>query len=329
MINLANRTVLEQFVFDNIVDYNNKPANFSAKNLKKEIAEQLHVDEEAVVTESEIGIYLAEKLRLFLLEAENREVLDELLEGLEGNKSSIEEGIMEIANAHVWAFKDLKQYYEMRILNNIQMTYVNEEEYRDSIFQRILAYNDYSEVSNSDAQINYIKNGLKKAVEKSLYLALANGFSKKAVNIDTGTKIANEGDSAQFLFLARAILAGYTCSNVDVRSSRYDAVIDYEGHLLRVQVKGISNATISLKDRDRGGSGIDTTARRNRGRFISSADADIYVAVDKQFGICYIIPTTVIDAWTSIGTKSVAVSQLNEYKENWEKISEVAHLLFP
>ncbi|EGG80246.1 hypothetical protein HMPREF0992_02608, partial [Lachnospiraceae bacterium 6_1_63FAA] len=54
-----------------------------------------------------------------------------------------------------------------------------------------------------------------------------------------------------------------------------------------------------------------------------------YVAVDKQFGTCYIIPTEDIDLWVASNKKSKALSQLQEYKENWEKISEVANKLFP
>lgn len=329
MINLANRTVLSQFVEDNIVEYNEHPKYFSSKHLCEEIQTQLHITEDPEYTQSDIEIYLASKLRDYISIPTNKDALDTLLDALTGTKANINAGIKSIANSEVFSFSDLRNYYESEIMKNIQITYEISPAYRNDIFDRILTFNTYATVINSSDQINYIKKDLKCSVEKALYLALANGFTKKAIDVETGTKVANEGDSAQFLFLARAILAGYTCSNVDVRSSRYDAVIDYEGHLLRVQVKGISGTTIALKDRDRGGAGIDTTARRNQGRTISSADADIYVAVDKQFGICYIIPTTVIDAWTSIGTFTVNVSALGDYKENWAKISEVAHALFP
>ena len=123
-----------------------------------------------------------------------------------------------------------------------------------------------------------------------------------------------------FLFLARAILAGYNCSNVDVRSSRYDAVIDKGGKLFRVQIKGISGNTVSIKDRDRGGRGIDSTNQHNKGKRITSKDCEIYVAVDRQTGICYIIPTTHIDKWTK---DQKNVKDLAEYKENWKAIDEL------
>lgn len=136
--------------------------------------------------------------------------------------------------------------------------------------------------------------------------------------------VANSGDSAQFLFLSRAILAGYNCSNVDVRSSRYDAIIDFQGVLLKVQVKGISDSSILFKDRDRGGQGIDHTHERNRGQIITSEDCDIYVAVDKQSGICYIIPMYIVDEMPEEQKiKPISVDRLQEYCENWNIIRSV------
>ena len=274
---------------------------------------------------------MAERMRELLADPTKKGSLDAQLNVLTGTKANIDAGLMTIANTEIVAVNDLKNYYQSLIMKRIQVTYEVDARFKSDVFGRILAYNTYATAVNQSTQnqVDYIKNDLKCSVEKALYLALANGFTNKRIDISTGTKMANEGDSAQFLFLARAVLAGYTCSNVDVRSSRYDAVIDYNGHLLRVQIKGISGNSIALKDRDRGGAGIDPTARRNQGRYISSEETDLYVAVDKQFGICYIIPTIDIDAWVAIGTKTVSISRLDQYKENWEKISETANRLFP
>lgn len=155
---------------------------------------------------------------------------------------------------------------------------------------------------------------MRKLLEKSLYIGLSNGYTRNLTDINTGTKVANEGDSAQFLFLARGILAGFNCSNVDVRSSRYDAIIDYAGHLLRIQIKGISSDSIAFKDRDRGGAGIDTKDERNKGKVISSEDCDIYVAVDKLFGICYIIPAYEIDEYVEQENYTLRTSQCDSTK---------------
>ena len=175
----------------------------------------------------------------------------------------------------------------------------------------------------SSQKKRFLNRSLKYIMEKSLYMALQNGFSTNIMNVESGVMTANAGDSAQFLFVSRAILAGYNCSNVDVRSSRYDAVIDYNGKIFKVQVKGISGSTISFKDRDRGGRGIDTHNERNQGKRITSADCDIYAAVDKQVGMCYIIPMVDIDPWPDSDIRSVNVNQLAQYRENWGTIQRL------
>lgn len=135
---------------------------------------------------------------------------------------------------------------------------------------------------------------------------------------------ANAGDSAQFLFVARAILAGFNASNVDVRSSRYDAIVDFENTLLRIQIKGISNDTISFFDRPRGGQGNDFTHECNRGKRITKIDCDIYVAVDKQVDICYLIPMSFADNLSDDECNKVKLEQVQNFKENWDIIKEVA-----
>ena len=139
---------------------------------------------------------------------------------------------------------------------------------------------------------------------------------------------ANAGDAAQFLFISRAIMLGYNCSNVDVRSSRYDSVIDYNGIILKIQVKGISaDALISFKDRDRGGVGNDSSNRNNVGRLISSVDCDIYVAVDKECGACYIFPIKeFVENKLTIGQrkKGISTDEAEAFFEKWDIIRIVA-----
>ncbi len=173
-------------------------------------------------------------------------------------------------------------------------------------------------------EFKFIKTDLKKIIRKSLSIAMTNGFPVNINEIESGVMTANAGDSAEFIFVARAILAGFNCSGVDVRSSRYDAIIDYNNKLLRVQVKGISSGNnISFKDRDRGGQGIDHTHERNIGKRITSKDCDIYVAVDKQVGICYIIPMTWADKLDHKKCQNIKLSEIVKYKENWNIIKEM------
>ena len=173
-------------------------------------------------------------------------------------------------------------------------------------------------------EFKFIKTEFRKVLEKSLYIALNNGFSLNLNHIENGIMTANAGDSAEFIFVARAILAGFNASSVDVRSSRYDAIIDNSGKLLRVQIKGISTGnSISFKDRDRGGQGIDHKHKSNIGKRITSKDCDIYVAVDKQVGICYIIPMTWADKLDEQSIKTINLSRIEKFKENWNIITTI------
>ncbi len=162
-----------------------------------------------------------------------------------------------------------------------------------------------------------IQTDFKKVFCNSLHFNFQRGFPINLENLNSGVMVANAGDSHQFLFLARAILAGYECSNVDVRSSRYDAIIDYKNRLFKIQVKGITSSTssISFRDRDRGGQGIDHNHERNKGKKITSKDCDIYAAVDKNSGVCYLIPMKWVD---KNGEEKLKMKEVSQFKEKWD-----------
>lgn len=247
--------------------------------------------------------------KYFITRLENDVFKNNLITEFE-NVNFIKNRIVDIANNHLIRKSDLEKFYDIEVLksikNNIQRTRYT---------QHTLEFFE-NNVPNP-SKFNYLKTGIKKFLDKQFDFIFTSGFLHNNTNINKGIMTANAGDSAQFLFLSRAILAGYNCSNVDVRSSRYDAVIDFDNYILRIQVKGISSGnSISFKDRDRGGQGIDYRHERNRGRRITSTDCDIYVAVDRQVGTCYLIPMTEVER---LGN-SATLSSLEEYKENWSVI---------
>ncbi len=226
--------------------------------------------------------------------------------------------IIEIADQYFIAKSDLQSFYDEALQSSL-IDEIDKEEFINNSLSFI-----QKNISNQH-QFGYTKTSLRKILEKQYDFIFSNGFPTNLLNINTGIMTANAGDSAQFLFLARAILAGYNCSNVDVRSSRYDAVVDFNNVLLRLQIKGVSSSNaISFKDRDRGGQGIDHTHITNKGKRITSADCDIYVAVDKEIGICYLIPMSYVDNLEEHEITSINLNTLKQYKENWNIIAEVA-----
>lgn len=295
---------IEEFVKENIVEINKSISNFK-ESKKREY------------NDVEIKKYLRTKIfEELYINPNNTEKIIEEFSTIGFKKSKIDY----LANKYIYYKNDLLKLietYTFSLFNNEVLK--NEEKILSTVINDI-----FSLVDMNTVQKNYIKNDFEKIMRKSLFISTKNGFPTNIINIESGVMTANAGDSAQFLFLSRAILAGYNASNVDVRSSRYDTIIDFKGKLLKIQVKGISSDIVSFKDRDRGGQGIDYRHERNRGKRITSKDCDIYVAVDKQIGICYLIPMYIIDTWPDEKIISVKTSELIEYRENWQVIDKMA-----
>ncbi|MDL0103533.1 group I intron-associated PD-(D/E)XK endonuclease [Campylobacter felis] len=288
---------LEQFVKENIKAFNEKPSNFKKQQFN----------------DTQIKDYLRE---CFIAKCSDVKFKEKILKDfakLDYQKSKI----IELANNECLYKNDVIHFLEAQIFLDI-FKKLNLQELKNKSLEYIKQISD-------EKQFKFIQSKLSKILEKALFLASIDGFSTNLLHINAGIMTANAGDSAEFLFVARAILAGFNASSVDVRSSRYDAIVDYNGTLLRIQIKGISQGEIiSFKDRDRGGQGIDHRHETNQGKRITSKDCDIYVAVDKQIGICYLIPMSFADKIDDEKCAKVKLEQVGQYKENWEVIKEVA-----
>ena len=298
-IDYTHKDDLGLYVSDNIEAINTKISDFKKNNATQAVYDDIDIKE-----------YLKNKLAEELPTVKNAMLVRFAGYGFQKNK------ISDVANEFVFYKKDIENIFVSLVFEELQNDYG--DAMCNSVTSGIL---DNSTLS--DEKKRFLKKDSSEVVRKSTYMITKDGFQVNLNNINSGVMTANAGDSAQFLFVSRAILAGYNCSNVDVRSSRYDAVIDYKGMIFKVQVKGISGSTVSFKDRDRGGRGIDTHNDRNIGKRITSADCDIYVAVDKQVGLCYIIPMVDVDQWDDDAIKSVNVKQLEQYLENWNEIERL------
>lgn len=268
------------------------------------------------LNEQEVKTFLSNKFSEYIENINNHQILYTRLENVNFTKARI----IEIANDLGFYKPDLEKFYRQFLLKKgYESNIGNISNLTSSVLINI-------KENMNEREFNFIKADYKKILDKTMYMTLKGGFSENLTNINMGVMVANAGDAAEFLFVARAILNGYNCSSVDVRSSRYDAIIDFNGTLLRIQIKGISDNQVSFKDRDRGGQGIDHTHERNRGQRITSQDCDIYVAVDKQIGIIYLIPMYEVDLFeeTELTKKT---DNLTQYKENWEIIHNVVERL--
>jgi len=187
---------------------------------------------------------------------------------------------------------------------------------------KVVVLNYLQDNSFKDSKgFNFIKNHLTKDAEQFLFYILRDGFDQDFVGLEVGTNSSNEGDGAEHLFVAKAMIAGFNCSVVDIGSSKYDAVIeDKNGDLLKVQVKSYGkNGVFRRRGRDRGGQGIDSSNPSNRGSLVTSENCDIFAAVNKSNGEVIIFSKDEID---SLPEKPMKRSDYPDNWENWSKINQ-------
>lgn len=231
----------------------------------------------------------------------------------ESKRSSKERVLISLANKH----KLYKGYLEKKI-ESWKFEDLNNKIKTQPVFFEKHVWPAFETIFEKDESLTPIRNSFKKILENSIHLATRGGFLANFSENEPGIQDANEGDASQFLFLGRAILAGLNCSNVDVRSSKYDAILDRDGTLTRIQIKGFSGDKISFFSRPRGGQGIDSTHERNLGSRVSRKDCDYFSAVDKLTGICHNIPISFIEKLSDEKARSCSLDELTDFKEKWD-----------
>lgn len=139
-------------------------------------------------------------------------------------------------------------------------------------------------------------------------------WEKNITGIPQGNYRTINGNADELIGIGRCIKAGFACSNVSITNGKYDAVIDLGGNskLIRVQIKGSSNGTISLRGGGRSGQQISRAVPQRNYKYTKD-DCDLILGVDSNNGECYLVP---IEKTTAMGS-TVSFSKLQEYKENW------------
>jgi hypothetical protein len=139
-------------------------------------------------------------------------------------------------------------------------------------------------------------------------------FIRNLMEIDSGKYMTMEGNADEMIVVGKLIKMGFNCSRVDVSNSKYDAVVDKEGKILRIQIKGTSTNNISLISNWRSGQQIIKGS--SKAKKITEEDCDILIGVSKINARCFIIPATDLNKFG----KSVSLSKVKEYEEKWDNI---------
>ena len=136
---------------------------------------------------------------------------------------------------------------------------------------------------------------------------------KNTTGILNGSYRSLNGAADESIFQGKASKAGFYCFFKVWRDMPYDAVLDYEGVLYRVEVKGSSGNSFDFSRGGRSGAQINRAAV-SRKRPIEREDCDFVVGVNSDNGDCYIVPTDVVEI---LGVMSLSKTSLDVYKEKW------------
>lgn len=140
-------------------------------------------------------------------------------------------------------------------------------------------------------------------------------WQKNITGLDTsGTFRSLNGAADENVFIGKASKAGFFCFFKVWRDMPYDAVLDYENILYRVEVKGASSGIYDLTRGGRSGAQIDRNAV-NRTRRITRDDCDFVVCVDSNNGDCFILPVDILDI---TNRQSFRTGALEPFKEKWK-----------
>lgn len=140
--------------------------------------------------------------------------------------------------------------------------------------------------------------------------------------IKPGTFRSLNGAADENVFQGRACKAGFYCFFKAWRDMPYDAILDYDGNLLRIEVKGSSGASFNVTRGTR--SGAQIMRGTSRTRTLAREDCDFVVGVDSDTSDCYIIPEDVVEI---IDIHNLSKNAVVEYKEKWKLFMHTTNYL--
>lgn len=122
------------------------------------------------------------------------------------------------------------------------------------------------------------------------------------------------GYASESLVVGRALLCGYVLFVKAWRDAKYDAVLDANGSLFRIEIKGTSgDKNISTSSGGRSGEQISREAA-SRQKPLSVEDCDWLIATTSMDSVCWVMPIEFIDI---LQVETISIANLDTFKEKW------------
>ena len=143
--------------------------------------------------------------------------------------------------------------------------------------------------------------------------------TKNLANLDGGIYRSILGYAGESIAIGRALVCGYNLFFKAWRDAKYDAVLDSNNNLFRVEIKQTSgDSSLTLTSGGRGGKQIKDEVKKgdeSREKVLSTDDCDFVIGVQSLRGNCWIIPVELLEI---LGKKSITISQLSIFDEKWK-----------
>jgi hypothetical protein len=140
----------------------------------------------------------------------------------------------------------------------------------------------------------------------------------KTVNtagIPQGSFRSIAGYASESLAVGRALLCGYIIFVKAWRDSKYDAVLDVDGELYRIEIKGTgSTSNFSTTSGQRAGVQIIKEKGKSKEKPLNTQDCDWLIATTSTDSYCWIIPVEFIQI---LQLRTLSIKQIEFFKEKW------------
>ena len=138
--------------------------------------------------------------------------------------------------------------------------------------------------------------------------------TKNLIKIDSGNYRSILGYAGESLAIGRALVCGYNLFFKAWRDAKYDAVLDSNGVLFRIEIKQTSGTNLTVTSGGRSGKQIDRSAD-SREKVLSNQDCDFVIGTHSMDAKCWIIPVEVVSI---IKKQSLHPVFLSNFEEKWE-----------
>lgn len=122
------------------------------------------------------------------------------------------------------------------------------------------------------------------------------------------------GYGAASVAVGRAMLCGFQLSVSAWRDAKYDAVLDSNGILFRIEIKSTATEKSGLGVTANGRAGMQIDKSKSKTTILKAVDSEFVVGVSQANGYCYVIPTELIEIHNKI---KLAGGALPLFKEKW------------